>query len=143
MDRYGRSQDHNNRKHGQNTKSGVKQYGGGVHHPNSGALFVHYLCTYRKLEAMGRTYLVKYVQARIGFDLYSGLVVFSKVSTLAAMACHKKLLLLQPFLGPHVQDLQVPEPACALPADDPAASTAVQSTRGPAVASVKLRLRAR
>ena len=36
----------------------------------------------------------------------------------------QELSFLQSFLCPHVPDLQVPEPACALPADDPAESTA-------------------
>ena len=66
---------------------------------------------------------------------------------------------LQSLLCPHVSDLQVPEPACACPADNPAAGAAVtphshnhlihrlaqkvtllQSTRGAAVAGVKLSL---
>ena len=36
----------------------------------------------------------------------------------------QELPFLQPFLCPHVSDLQVLEPTCACPADDPAASTA-------------------
>ena len=32
-----------------------------------------FLCTYRKLEAIRSTYLVKYLQTRFGFDLCSGL----------------------------------------------------------------------